>query len=91
MTFLYLFISSSKVEEVALAEASDGGVCNFNPPQGWLLIAPARHNSNKFDSALAYSQFWIYNSKFWIKHTLPPPTGTPSNIEGEFLFIYYYI
>ena len=30
---------------------------NFNPPQGWLLIAPARHNSNKFDSALAYSQF----------------------------------
>ena len=47
--------SSSKVEEVALAFASDGGVCNFNPPQGWLLIAPARHNSNKFDSALAYS------------------------------------
>ena len=30
---------------------------NFNPPQGWLLIAPARQNSNKFDSALAYSQF----------------------------------
>ena len=30
---------------------------NFNLPQGWLLIAPARHNSNKFDSALAYSQF----------------------------------
>ena len=60
MTF-YSNISSSKLEEVA-HHRCDGGVCNFNPPQGWLLIAPARHNSNKFDSALAYSQFCILNS-----------------------------